>query len=289
MPKLGRLLVSAAIAGLSLPALAVLPQAGLWTIGGELNGEPGRGIQLDRQNGQTIVLSYFGYREDGSSMFLQAGGKMTDGKTFTGNLVEYKNGIALGGGTKGAELAKDYGTVTVTFDSTVSGTITLPGEKQTSFTRFTYEDLEKRLNHEFNVTYTPLLGKSGAKNAGELKLTAKDSTLKAEFTIITDPEKPYYPTLCTYEGDLTPAGTSFRSTGDRTCEGDLAPSKFRFEDLTVNEYGAVSARTYLTTPRQGEVAQLINGMCMMLTDPVLNIQIYCNPKELGLTAADIAE
>lgn len=288
MPKLGRLLVSAAIAGLSLPALAVLPQAGLWTIGGEMNGEPGRGIQLDRQSGQTIVLSYFGYREDGSSMFLQAGGKMKDGKTFTGDLVEYKNGIALGGSAKNAELAKNYGAVTVTFDSTVTGTITLPGEKQASFTRFTYEDLEKRLSHEFNVIYTPLLGKNGAQFVGDLKLTAKDGTLKAEFSMITNPDKPYYPSVCTYEGDLTPAGTSFRSVGTRSCVDDPNPTKFRFEDLTISEYGTVSARTYLTTPRQGEVAQLINGMCLS-ADPVVIARTYCTPKELGLTAADIAE
>ncbi|MPM32977.1 hypothetical protein SDC9_79544 [bioreactor metagenome] len=288
MPKLGSILVSAAIVGFSLPAMAVLPQAGLWTIGNELNGEPGRGIQLDRQGGQTIVLSYFGYREDGSSMFLQAGGKMKDGKTFTGNLVEYKNGIAVGGTARTAELAKDYGAVTVTFDSSVSGTITLPGEQSATFSRFTYEDLSKRLNGKFPVTYTPLEGRNGEQYKGSLTLTAEEGVLKAEFSIITDPNRPYAATTCTYEGDLVPAGYAFRSAGTRICDGDLKASNFRFEDLHVNEYSELRGRSYLKTARQGEILQLISGLCMSSENTTF-AQMYCNATELGLTDADIAE
>ena len=290
MPKFGRLLVSAAIAGLSLPALAVLPQAGLWTIGQELNGEPGRGIQLDRQSGNTIVLSYFGYRADGTSMFLQAGGKLAaDGKTFTGDLKEYKGGAAIAAPTKSAVEAANYGAVTVKFDSTVSGKITLPGEAEVAFTRFTFEDFSTRLNHQFDTVFTPLLGRNGEKYSGTMTMSVKEGKLTSNMSIITDVSRPFDPTVCTYVGDLVPAGTGFSSSGSRTCDNDeTTTANFRFEDLTVNEYGALSGRTYLTTPRNGETVQLLSGMCMSSATGII-AKSYCGAKELGLTPADIAE
>ncbi len=57
------LLPALALACLSMPAMAArefTPQAGLWMIAAERNGEPGRGFSLDVQ-GNTVFMQVFNY------------------------------------------------------------------------------------------------------------------------------------------------------------------------------------------------------------------------------------
>lgn len=54
--------------GYSGVASAFTPANGLWGINAELNGSPGRGFQIEVEN-ETVVLTYYGYRPDGSSAF----------------------------------------------------------------------------------------------------------------------------------------------------------------------------------------------------------------------------
>lgn len=76
---------SALVSCLAAPAMAALPDSGMWTIDGELNGKPGRGIQIDRQSGLNVIVTYYGYRTDGSALFLQAAGQLKDEKIFEGS------------------------------------------------------------------------------------------------------------------------------------------------------------------------------------------------------------
>ena len=147
-----QLSMAAALAALSFSSLAAMPQPGLWQFNAEVNGQPGRGVQIERAGGRTVILSYFGYRDDGSATFLQAVGPLKDGKTFSAPLLEYKNGKVIGGPLQSGTEAANHGTVTVEFDTATSGAITLPGENKTEFSRFTYEDLTRRLNNTFSVT-----------------------------------------------------------------------------------------------------------------------------------------
>ncbi len=106
---------------------AFTPANGLWRIDAEQNGLPGRGLRINVEN-EIVVLTYYGYRTDGTSLFLLAAGKMA-GNTFSGTLQEYKDGVSLGESIyHSATAATSPGTVTVTFSSGTHGTITLPGE-----------------------------------------------------------------------------------------------------------------------------------------------------------------
>ncbi len=288
MQHIHRLVASTALIALSLPAWAVLPQPGLWTIGNELNGQPGRGIQIDRQGGRTIVLSYFGYRKDGSSMFLLAAGEIKDGKTFSANLTEYKNGPVLNGSGSSAQTAEDHGLVTINFDTTTTGTITLPGAPATKFSRFTFEDLQKRLNGPFNVNFTPREGYSGSHSEYSMEVEAKAGQLKLTYSGYLNPDKPKEQTFCTYEGDLVPAGTGFRSRGTESCNNDPVKRTFRFEDFTVSEYGVISARAYYEYQGR-EFLLLLSGMCVSTDEIVIIASPNCSTQALGLSEDDIKE
>ena len=50
-----------------------LPDSGLWGFDAEANGQPGRGFQIDQQQGSLMLFTYMGYRADGSPLFLQQG------------------------------------------------------------------------------------------------------------------------------------------------------------------------------------------------------------------------
>ena len=117
----------AGLIGFCSYAWSFTPANGLWRIDAEQNGLPGRGLRINVEN-EIVVLTYYGYRKDGTSLFLLSAGKMA-GNTFSGTLQEYKDGVSLGESTyHSATAATSPGTVTVTFSSGTHGTITLPGE-----------------------------------------------------------------------------------------------------------------------------------------------------------------
>lgn len=121
-----RFLLIAAIALFSTPTWAFMPVIGLWNIQSELNGQPGRGMMIEVRN-ESLFLTYFGYRADGSSAKYNASGPLVN-HTFTGDLTDYQGGTVIGGAYKPATLAGTIGTVTISFTSGTRGTITLPGE-----------------------------------------------------------------------------------------------------------------------------------------------------------------
>ena len=53
-------LAAICISTASRAALSDLPQPALWAISAEVNGKPGRGIQLDCQSSNPTVVSYHG-------------------------------------------------------------------------------------------------------------------------------------------------------------------------------------------------------------------------------------
>lgn len=223
-------------------ALAELPQSGLWAIDGEVNGKPGRGIQIDRQNGNLLVISYFGYRFDGSATFSQAVGNVAaDERTFSAELKEYKNGPALGGAISSGELAKVIGTVKMEFDTSTSGSIQFPGEQSQSISRFTFDDHRNRLNHPFRTTMVAL---SEYETVSTHKyLTFKQSADQLEFEVqdLNGPDAS-----CVFKGDLLPRGDGFTSIGSYACVNPVpSPGAFyRLESLKVDSWGFLSGTLY---------------------------------------------
>ncbi|MDR2334478.1 MAG: hypothetical protein LBE61_13435 [Burkholderiaceae bacterium] len=292
-----RVFLCLALSALSLSAMAAMPQAGLWSVSGEINGQPGRGIQIDRQGGRTVILSYFGYRPDGSALFLQAAGPLQNGKTLSATLLEYKDGQPLGGTPHNATEAASHGTVTVEFDTPTSGSITLPGEQKAPFARYTYEDLKRRLNNTFAVsTFWPSVRGYGLRKDATLIVTAKDGQLTMDHSSIMNALNPTMVKRCIFQGDLIPSGAGFRSAGSVSCTP--ADAEFRYEvlDLRVDEYGMLTARVDVTNSGRftGSMVEgstetmYITGHCLGAVKKAgtSEYESQCTAEALGLRAED---
>ena len=270
-----RTLVAAAIAAFSLSATAALPQPGLWSIGGELNGKPGRGLQIDRQSGETVIVSYFGYRADGAATFFQAVGKITDGKTLDADLVEYMNGKALGGKAQDAQEARVVGRMRLEFSTSTSGTVSLPGEAPRSFARYAFEDTRGRLNNRFQAAFFESEPKATQTTTGVLEVQVAGD----DFTATMENQNS---TFCSYSGKLVATGDVFHvPNGFRVCSFDIfsAPMPYPWFDLKVNEAGVLSARG---------VESAVSGVCILRTDKPADPSGWyqtnrCTATELGLT------
>ena len=124
------LLPALAMACLSTPAMAArefTPQAGLWMIPSENNGQPGRGFSLDVQ-GNTAFLQVFNYEKSGAATFHTAVGQLDDSASMTVPLLRFKGGRYLGGPPQIASEDEAAGNVTVKFSDGLNGTIQFPGE-----------------------------------------------------------------------------------------------------------------------------------------------------------------
>ena len=65
-------------------AQAFAPQAGVWVITTENNGQPGRGMALDVQ-GEKLVMQMYAYDSTGNPTFYLTSGAISD-NAFTGKL-----------------------------------------------------------------------------------------------------------------------------------------------------------------------------------------------------------
>jgi hypothetical protein len=74
-----------------------------------------------------LVFTYYGYGNLGVGTWYLAAGSLT-GNTFTAPMTPYFGGTVLGGSYHAASQGTDVGTVSITFTSNTTGTITLPGE-----------------------------------------------------------------------------------------------------------------------------------------------------------------
>lgn len=139
--------------GLSTTAWAFMPAGGLWAVDEENTGQAGRGFQIEVEN-EIMVLTYYGYRADGSSVFYLAAGPIV-GNSFSGALTEYQNGKALGTTGQPASAVGSAGTVYATFTSGQHGTITFPGESPKAISKlaFGYANGPEGLMGTYLLTY----------------------------------------------------------------------------------------------------------------------------------------
>ena len=118
-----------------LAARAFTPQAGLWMIPSENNGQPGRGFSLDVQ-GSTAFLQVFNYAPDGAATFHTAVGQLDAAASMTVPLLRFKGGRYLGGPARDAMEAGSAGNVTVRFSDGLNGSVQFPGEDEQPIARF---------------------------------------------------------------------------------------------------------------------------------------------------------
>jgi len=120
-----------------IAAHAFQPESGMWIVSDELDGKPGRGFNLDVQ-GDTLVLSFYGYLPSGAAQWYLTSGTIKDDK-FTGSLATYEGGMAFGAGRRqSAHQIGSAGQVSIAFKTASTGTITLPGEAAKNITRFNF-------------------------------------------------------------------------------------------------------------------------------------------------------
>ena len=111
------------------------PQAGLWMIPSENNGQPGRGFSLDVQ-GNTAFLQVFNYEKNGAATFHTAVGQLDDSAAMTVPLLRFKGGRSFGGPVQDAVSDGTAGDVTVKFADGLNGTVQFPGESEQPISRF---------------------------------------------------------------------------------------------------------------------------------------------------------
>ncbi len=238
MNRFVRSLVFSAFAScLAAPAMAALPDSGMWAIDGELNGKPGRGIQIDRQSGLNVIVTYYGYRTDGSALFLQAAGQLKDEKIFEGELTEYQGGRVLGGPAQNGEVVQVVGPVRIVFDTEASASITLPGEATQVMKRFRFDDHLSRLTeHGFSYLTTREM---------VYKVKPRSIFIYAKNGIFRMNEVFENGRLCFYEGNFEMSGQSLNSAGSLTCDAPSSRpgiSSYKIENLRVDEYGILAGR-----------------------------------------------
>ena len=133
-----RNLVPAFALCLALPcwsAREFTPQAGLWMIPSENNGQPGRGFSLDVQ-GNTAFLQVFNYEKSGAATFHTAVGNLDDAASMTVPLLRFKGGRFFGGPAQDAVEDGNADNVTVKFTDGLNGTVQFPGESEQPIARF---------------------------------------------------------------------------------------------------------------------------------------------------------
>lgn len=228
---------SALVSCLAAPAMAALPDSGMWAIEGELNGKPGRGIQIDRQSELNVIVTYYGYRTDGSALFLQAAGQLKDEKIFDGELTEYQGGRVLGGPAQNGEVVQFVGPVRIVFDTETSASITLHGEATQLMKRFRFEDHLSRLTeHGFSYLTT---------QAMVYKAKPRSIFVYAKNGIFRMNEVFENGRICSYECNFEMSGPSLNSAGGVSCEDPSSRpgiSSYKIENLRVDDYSVLTGR-----------------------------------------------
>ena len=122
----------------AVPSNSFTPQSGTWIVNSELDGNPGRGLAIDVQDG-IMVMQVYNYRADGTATFHVATGNVVNNQV-TALLKRYRGGRFFGSGPQTAVDDGDAGAVQITFTSGSSGTVQFPGESPVTMQRYRFEN-----------------------------------------------------------------------------------------------------------------------------------------------------
>ncbi|MBM3535887.1 MAG: hypothetical protein FJX60_22985 [Alphaproteobacteria bacterium] len=112
---------------------AGMPQKGWWWG----STESGRGYFIEVQ-GSTLFLASYMYDSTGQAVWYISPGAMTSTSLYSGTLTEYRGGQVLGGSYNAPTTSSNVGTITLSFSSQTTATLTLPNGNTVALTRYTF-------------------------------------------------------------------------------------------------------------------------------------------------------
>lgn len=222
----------------AIAASAVTPQPGFWAVDGELNGQPGRGFQMDT-SGDVLVFSYYGYQADGKPTFYLASGPY-NGATFRGDLKEYQGGTPLNGAFRNGVELSNKGTIEIGFENETRGYMILPGEGRRNISRFTFSNNAPRFNKSFEGNVRGL----GPFNIDSTTFTFS-LTPNGEFKLLRD---SFFSDSCEFSGEYKPEGVGIVASGNFVCSEKrsvkFTTGEFSTGVMIVDEDGIYKGKLY---------------------------------------------
>jgi photosystem II stability/assembly factor-like uncharacterized protein len=119
--------------GVTSGANSGMPQKGWWWS----SSESGRGYFMEVQ-GSTLFLATYMYDSTGQAVWYISLGAMTSTSLYTGTLTEFSGGQTLGGSYNAPTSSSSQGTITLSFSSQTTATLTLPNGSIVALTRYTF-------------------------------------------------------------------------------------------------------------------------------------------------------
>jgi uncharacterized repeat protein (TIGR02543 family) len=114
---------------------AVVPQTGFWYN----PAEGGRGYVIEVHSNNNLFIGGFMYDANGNAVWYSSGPGAISGSTYTGTWQQYGNGETLTGSFQAATTVNnDVGNITLTFQSSTAGTLTLPDGRQIPIARYPF-------------------------------------------------------------------------------------------------------------------------------------------------------
>ncbi|GAB2477624.1 hypothetical protein GCM10027082_30990 [Comamonas humi] len=228
-------------------AHAIQPQNGFWAIDGELNGQPGRGFQIDVQ-GETLIFSYYGYRSDGSATFYLSSGKYdVNNGQYEGRLFEYKGGTPVGEAFRNGSEAGSPGTFSLKFVDSNKGTLALPGEPVKAISRFSFNDPSSRFNGK--------VWKGDSFGVGVFYNDQTDFTFALGGGIFNLQQKAFFSGTCLYDGNYVVRGEELEASGKYRCS-DFSEGDFSAVRLKVDADGTYTGVIH-NVPKDGKPAYTV--------------------------------
>ncbi len=111
------------------------PQSGWWWNA----NESGTGYFVEQQGGQIFFAAYLYAADKTAIWYISLGSAVSSGGgvTYTGSLLQVAGGQTLTSGPKSTTGTTTIGSITLTFDSSTTGALTLPNGRRVALTRFT--------------------------------------------------------------------------------------------------------------------------------------------------------
>lgn len=120
--------------GVNTPHASFQPETGWWYN----PSESGRGFALEIQNGVMFLAGYM-YDGTGNPIWFASGNQMRSLSWYQGNWVQYANGQTLMGAYHAPVVANsNVGSLQIQFQTTTSGTLTLPDGRVIPISRFRF-------------------------------------------------------------------------------------------------------------------------------------------------------